>query len=270
MAAWTQVSYRYDGSFAGFLTCVYESYAHREAPACFLGPQDQRFSLWPERTVTSHPEHARQVYRWLAVKLGRTGRQLVTYGFLTCLPERELRLWALLRLGDQEGPRAMERLTDPRVSAVRKAVGQLQSEAHLFKGFVRFSDQDGLLIGEISPKNRVLPLLRPHFCARYAGTPLVLHDRTHREALFTRSGGKWAILPVEDFRIAAPGAEELEFRRMWRRFYDMVAIESRYNPRCRMTHMPKRFWGDLTEFQAEESAPSLPSGDGEQGAPQVF
>lgn len=265
MADWTQVSYRYDGSFAGFLTCVYESYAHREAPACFLGPQDERLSLWPQRTVATHPARARQVYRSLTAKLGRTGRQLVVHGFLTCLPERELHLWALLRLGYQEGPTAMERLTDSRVWTVRKAVGQLQSEAHLLKGFVRFSDYEGLLIGEISPKNRVLPLLRPHFCARYAGTPLVLHDRTHHEALFTRSGGKWAILPVEDFQTGPPGAEELAFRRMWRRFYDTVAIESRYNPRCRMTHMPKRFWGDMTEFQTEESAPSLPSAEGNKG-----
>ena len=29
---WTPVSYAYDGSFAGFLTCVFASYAHREEP----------------------------------------------------------------------------------------------------------------------------------------------------------------------------------------------------------------------------------------------
>ena len=32
---WTEVSYRYDGSCAGFLTCVYEAYVNREAPADF-------------------------------------------------------------------------------------------------------------------------------------------------------------------------------------------------------------------------------------------
>ncbi|MFQ7855321.1 MAG: DUF4130 domain-containing protein [Eggerthella lenta] len=38
---------------------------------------------------------------------------------------------------------------------------------------------------------------------------------------------------------------------MWRRFYDTIAIEGRENPRCRMTQMPKRFWGTMTEFQNE-------------------
>ena len=29
MTGWPQVAYTYDGSFNGFLTCVYESYVHR-------------------------------------------------------------------------------------------------------------------------------------------------------------------------------------------------------------------------------------------------
>ena len=36
MPPWISVAYSYDGSLAGFLTCVFESYVHREAPACFF------------------------------------------------------------------------------------------------------------------------------------------------------------------------------------------------------------------------------------------
>ena len=79
---------------------------------------------------------------------------------------------------------------------------------------------------------------------------IVLYDRTHREALFYRPR-RWAIVPLEAFHAAAPGREERDFRRLWRRFYDTIAIEGRENPRCRMTQMPKRFWGTMTEFQNE-------------------
>ena len=48
-----------------------------------------------------------------------------------------------------------------------------------------------------------------------------------------------------------PDQAELECRALWRKFYNTIAIESRYNPKCRMTHMPKRFWGDMTEFQED-------------------
>ena len=37
---WPRFSYSYDGSFAGFLTCVFTAYANKEEPACFLGPEE--------------------------------------------------------------------------------------------------------------------------------------------------------------------------------------------------------------------------------------
>ena len=52
--SWTQVCYCYDGSFAGFLTCVFEAYARREEPAAFAGPADAQAALWPERRVDPH------------------------------------------------------------------------------------------------------------------------------------------------------------------------------------------------------------------------
>ena len=193
---WPQFAYTYDGSFAGFLTCVFTAYANQEEPACFLTHQEGQAALWPERTVDTDHERAKRVYRSLSPRLGRQGKTLVTYGFLTCLEERELCLWDFLKLGYAKGPAVTQDLTDPRVAALNKAVLHLTREAHLLKGFTRFSDQGGVLAGEIAPKNRVLPLLRPHFAARYPGEALALYDRTHREALFCQ-GGKWAIVPLD-------------------------------------------------------------------------
>ena len=119
----------------------------------------------------------------------------------------------------------------------------------------------------------MLPLLRPHFCARFYNERLILYDRTHREALFYREG-RWGILPLDHFEMARPDAREAAFRRLWKRFYDTVAIRERYNPRCRRTQMPMRYWGTMTEFQGEDyfrsgeedalpegAAPSLPRGE---------
>lgn len=251
--SWTQVSYCYDGSFAGFLTCVFESYVHREAPALFSAPEDPRVSLWPERRVQTHRDHARRVYRSLAQKISPAAQKLVSYGFLTCLPERELALWRFIRYGYQQGAGVLNHLTDPRVLTLNQAVVHLHGEAHLLKGFVRFSDQDGVLAGEIAPKNRVLPLLRPHFCGRYPDASFVLYDRTHRQALFYRPA-QWAIVPLAQFHLAAPDGAERDYRALWRRFYQTIAIRERYNPKCRMTHMPKRYWGAMTEFQTDPPA----------------
>ena len=248
--SWQQVCFDYDGSYPGFLTCVFESYAHREEAVCFTSPEEDRLTLWPERHVDTDQAKAERVYRSLSKKISPQACRLVTQAFLTCLPERELHMYRFLRLGYQRGADITRDLTDDRVAVLTRAVGHLTGEAHLLKGFTRFSEQEGVLVGEIAPKNRVLPLLRPHFCARYPEESFVLYDRTHREALFYRPR-RWAIVPLEAFRAAAPGREERDFRRLWRRFYDTIAIEGRENPRCRMTQMPKRFWGTMTAFQNE-------------------
>ena len=41
---------------------------------------------------------------------------------------------------------------------------------------------------------------------------------------------------------------------------ELIAIEGRYNPKCRMTHMPKRYWNTMTEFQTDgaTAGPPLP------------
>ena len=252
----TQVCCRYDGSFAGFLSCVFECYVNKEEPVEFCTHQDDRFSLYPERVIAAQQEQAVRVYRSLAVKFGPAGQRLVTRGFLTCLENRELWLWQLIVLGYRRGPAVTRDLTHPVVHQVQKAVHHLEQEAHLLKGFVRFSLLDGVLVGEIEPKNRVLPLLQPHFCSRYPQEAFLLYDRTHQEGLLHQPG-HCMILPMEEFQSGHPGQEELRYRQLWRSFYDTIAIQARYNPRCRMTHMPKRYWAMMTEFQ-QESPCALP------------
>ena len=253
--SWTQVSYLYDGTYAGFLTCVFESYLHREEPADFTLFDQAAASFYPQRAVETDRERARRVYRALD-QFGREGKRWAVRGFLTCLPERELWLWRYYQLGFEQKTAVGRHLTHPAVDTVRKAVRHLEGEAHLLTGFVRFSELEGVLAGTITPKNRVLPLLRPHFCGRYPEERFLLYDKTHQEAL-VHVPGNWTILPLEDLQLPTAGAEELQYRAMWRKFYDTIAIEGRWNPKCRMTHMPKRYWADMTEFQREE-LPGLP------------
>ena len=157
--SWTLVSYLYDGTYAGFLTCVFDSFRHREEPADFTPFSEAAASFYPQRAVETHQEKARRVYRSLD-QFGREGKRWAVRGFLTCLEERELWLWRFYQLGFEEKGAVSRDLTHPVVDTVRKAVRHLEEEAHLLTGFVRFSELDGVLAGEISPKNRVLPLLR--------------------------------------------------------------------------------------------------------------
>ena len=57
-------------------------------------------------------------------------------------------------------------LWDSTVSELQKTVQFVDNEAHLLKGFLRFSQRGTVLAATISPKNSVLPRLAPHFSER--------------------------------------------------------------------------------------------------------
>lgn len=248
MKPWkSDVVFRYDGSFEGFLCCVFDSYINKEYPIAFQDEAHIESTLFPARWVGTDLNHARRVLVSLE-KIDPFARDLVVKGFLTCAPEREKMLDTFIRALYEIGKPLLRQLSDEAVLPLLRAVRHLDGEVHLLKGFVRFSDFDGTLAGEIRPKNRVLPLLRPHFCDRMYNEKFFLYDRTHREAL-VHQPGQWAILPVEEFQMAAPSAREAQFRRLWKRFYETIEIKERHNPRRQMSNMPKRYWETMTEFQ---------------------
>lgn len=244
-----EVIYLYDGTFDGFLSCVFEAYLRKEVPVSIQWEEEAEPSLFDSRTVPTDEARSGRVFRKLK-ELSPYGTNLVCKGFLTCLPDREMHLFRLIAKLLKDGPAFLTNLSDETLYPVAAAVRHLNGEAHLLKGFLRFSDLGGVLAGEIAPKNRVLPLLRAHFCARYREEAFFIYDRTHREALFY-AGGRAEICPLDEFHMAPPDSTEASYRTLWKRFYDTIAIRERENPRCRMTRMPKRYWGVMTEFQDE-------------------
>jgi len=125
----------------------------------------------------------------------------------------------------------------------------------------------------LTSEEGVPPALRRHFCERYHNETFFLYDRTHREALLY-SGGVSRIVPLNHFEMAQPDEVEAGYRRLWRRLYDTVAIEARKNEKLRMMHMPKRYWGMMTEFQDEsyfKARPKeTPSASPAPGAPAAI
>ena len=242
------IIYCYDGSFDGFLSCIFDSYLYKEIPTAFQCGEDD-VSLFDTRLIPTDPSHSARVLR----KIGACSKDaavLLYRGFLTCLPDKELYLYRLVVRLLRDGPGFLKNRAAESLYPVARAVQHLNGEVHLLKGFVRFSEFEGMLAGEIRPKNRVLPLLRYHFCDRMYNEVFLLYDRTHREALVHKPG-QWAIIPLESFKMAAPSAAEAQYRSLWKRFYDTIEIKERHNPRQRRTNMPKRYWSTMTEFQDE-------------------
>jgi probable DNA metabolism protein len=78
----------------------------------------------------------------------------------------------------------------------------------------------------------------------------MIYDATNKQALIYVNGHH-KIIYVDDIELPPMDRNERRTRQLCKHFYDTVAIKERYNPKCRMSFMPKRVWGNLTEMQTD-------------------
>ncbi len=244
------VGYRYDGTFAGFLCCVYHSVYQKEWPL-FIESGEGQMTLDPVRDIVTDEAQAARVFDSVAERISPRVQRFIQVAFLSCAPQKEVHMLRLLHLGYRVGAKVLGLRGDEAVHAVLRAVQQVYNERHQFYGFARFSDYSGVLVAKIAPKNDVLPLLAHHFCARYRSERFLIYDEVRHQGLFYQNG-ECRLLPLTWQGPPQPDAQEGLYRALWQRFYDTIAVEGRENERCRMGHMPKRFWHNMTEFWDEE------------------
>lgn len=248
--------YIYDGSFAGLLCCIYESYACHELPAGISIEMPSQLTFFPFREVGTNTCKARKVAASIRSSIGADALRLALHAYMSCLPQSELNVLLFLRLCYQEGRRVIRQLAHPYVEPLWKAERTLYNEAHLHKEFARFSSRGGVLLSEIEPKCLVLPLLAGHFCTRFRNERFVICDRSHSQALLYAQG-KASIVEAADLRAPEADEDEETFRSLWRLYLDTMPVEGRDNRRCQIAHMPKRFWKNMPEM-LETSVRVLP------------
>ena len=244
----TNTIYVYDGSYHGFLCCVFKSVYSREIPADIITFDEEPITFFPVQYVETDEKRALRVLESIPKKISSKAQRLIETVFLSCAPQKELLMLKFLLRGYNEGGRLLAKLCDQDVSPLLKAERHLLGEAHLLMGFLRFSDYNGVLAGTITPKNFVLPFLSDHFTQRFVNEDFLIFDKTHNAALVYQNRQK-DIISVDNIEFPPVSENEKHYQAMWKQFYDTISIQARENPRCRMTHMPKRYWENMTEMR---------------------
>ena len=242
--------YRYDGTYQGFLCCVAQCFFHKKLPQGVQLLDEPQGTLFGVLAVESDPELARRVEDSVREKISPAALGMVQQGFLTCMEEKELRLIRFILLGYRHGPRVLGMSVHPDVHALNKALLYLKNEAHFHVEFLRFADCGGFFAAMITPNNRVLPLIVKHFCSRLNTERFMIFDKTHGMGFVYRPGGEAGEFFYADaVDLPEPSEEEARYQALWRKFYDTIAVEGRVNPKLRRGMMPMRYWKNMTEFQ---------------------
>lgn len=241
--------YRYDGSYPGFLCSVAQCFFSKEVPLDIRPLDEEQQSLFGFREIPTDPDLARRVERSIPKRISPQALRLVREGFLTCMDQREMTLLRFLLLGYRVGPKVTKLSTHPVVHPLEKAVLTLHNEAHHTLEFLRFADCGEFLAARIAPNNRVLPLVAPHFCDRLPSESFVIYDGTHGMGFLHRKDTPGEFFQADALQLPEPSQEELRWQSLWKVFYRTIAVEGRENPKLRQNLCPKRFWPLMTEME---------------------
>jgi len=246
--------YSYDGSFEGFLTCVFESFLNKEKPCDIISVKNPQTSLFEQIKITADLEKSDRVLKSLKKKFGFEILFFIENAFLSCLNGKEILILDFIHKLYKNGAKILNDLSDNTTLTLNRAVDHLTGEAHLYKGFVRFSEHKNILFAIINPKNSILHILAVHFSQRLPKEQFLIYDETNN-LICAYAKGRYTIMPITAAQIPQGHLKEDSYKILWKKFYDAVAIKERTNHKLRQNLMPKRYWKHITEMQTQKNPP---------------
>lgn len=246
----------YDGSFPGFL-CACAEALNAPEPVPRIVKATVSETLFEERcTVKRDDERAAALWTRLTNRAGPEAMRTLLEAFLSDVPEADATAALAMRRVRVEGASALRDLSDPVILSLEKAAHRASMEAHMYCGLVRFSElSDGSWYAPVEPSCDVLALIADHFAARFASMRFAIHDLKRGSAVLHEPGKVWNLveafgLDTENGKVDTLLSEyEHGIRRLWKLYFDTIAIESRRNPNLQSSKMPKHFWNLLAEMK---------------------
>ncbi len=246
----------YDNTYAGLLTAVFECFRLKAGPETIIRAEaDYAEELFATPVVvTTDPAAAKRVRVGLD-KRDKEAAQLCYRCFLSEDARREELILHLVRRTVAAGAGVADDITDDRMLLLKRLNQQMGREIHRMHAFVRFQETpDGLYTALVEPDFNVLPLLQPHFVARYPAQDWLIYDtRRHyglhwdrEEAAFiTLSSDRHSHLRQLSTDLLAN--RETDYQTLWQTYFRATDIPERRNLKLHLQHVPKRYWKYLVE-----------------------
>jgi probable DNA metabolism protein len=235
---------RYDSTWEGFLTAVFEGY---NKPVS-IQKEAGRTSLFAAEQITPDPEKAGRVERGMT-KIACDLSETIYMAWLSEREGVEDDLLAMLRLCFAQKRDMRGDMTQPVVRAVNSAGKQTGWERQRMLQFVRFvQTPEKIYIADIEPNSNVLALIGNHFHGRFNDQRLLIRDLRRRLVLVSQQGG-WFIRELSDGEELPPLPEDGLFEDLWRGYFKTIANPARINLKLQQKFVPLRYREHLTEFR---------------------
>lgn len=252
------IIFRFDGSFDGLLTAVFDSFSRKENPDALLQPQDALPLFYDVlHEVDTDQEKARRVWEKLSKVLSKGACSALVAAYLTDNPEFPMYAFRFICRAVVSNASIETDFSDQSVLAVLKECRRVRGEAHRILQFLRFQKGiDGTYFALIEPLFDILPMTLSHFKDRFGDQNFIVYDRLRDYGYYYNKQELKKIRLDKSMGYMSSGKlssdqldpEELLFQSLWRTYFKSTAIMERLNPRKQRQDMPVRYWKYLTEM----------------------
>lgn len=245
----------YDGSFDGFLTCVFQVYDSKLNHVDIQSENAQQSLFGVSNEVITDSVKADRVWSGIKKKTSASGRTRLYYAFSSEQPQIENLLLRYIQYALKSAMPIDSDFANPDVLKVSQIAKSVSREKHRMEAFVRFRlTKDGFYFATIEPDFNVLLLISRHFKRRYADQKWLIYDLKRDYGIYydLEKVDIINLLLPQDFdatKTAAEffAAEEMEFQTLWQDYFESTNIKARKNMKLHIKHVPKRYWKYLSE-----------------------
>lgn len=254
------MNYLFDGTYNGFLSCVFEFFAYKDTDVYLQSETDSTlqstlFSI--NKTIETDLSKAKRVQSGLEKIVGKFTAKDFYRAHLSEDPKvwnAAFRIACRLFTGHHE---ILQNYGDDDVLYFTQILKKVSRERHRMKAFIRFSkSSDGLYFAIIEPDFNVLPLIADFFRNRYADQKWLLYDVKRKYGLLydLTTVMEVSLSPAEKQVLSTDAVLTLDerdehFQNLWKRYYQSTNIEARRNMKLHLQHVPRRYWKYLVEKQ---------------------
>ncbi|MBP5491977.1 MAG: TIGR03915 family putative DNA repair protein [Clostridiales bacterium] len=256
------LEYIYDGTFEGFLCCIYQSLARKEIPKHIFVEEGLPLLGETATWIATDWDQAQKVYVSLSRQIGIEAQDIVKDAFLTHMVNREMILYQYILLGyrlgrtvlsDEDWPEVVPGQTmfpdvyqRRLILLVLSEVRKYRAEVKNIEGRMHFRSYSDVLISCITPINRVLPALANFFESRFRDSNFLVYDKTHQMAAVHREEGTM-VTSMQHIRLPMLYDEANVYENLWKSWYDRMHIEVPENPRYAINAMRTPLWCEVKE-----------------------
>jgi probable DNA metabolism protein len=237
----------YDGSFEAFLSLVYEVYYKKLQPLVISKEMPNALILDTILPIEYDEKKSLKVLKSLKDKFSEKNFETILNIFMCDTKEFELDLLNYIIIGFNDQTQ-LENINISFVQNIQNLQKELFRHNHKVSGFVRFIElEDETLYAKIDTKFNVVYFLGKHFLRRFNNQKYIIHD-LKRKIVFVKNESFIGVQNIASFEVPKMSVNEEKFSKLWKTFFDSVAIESRRNKKLQQQMVPLIYRTYMNEF----------------------